>query len=78
MGGRGGDRGAGKTPAGEESGSFKHLFSGAASSPGWVMCVFKGRQPRELVSAKGRVKSGVQLPSALTGEQFGRGKKNLA
>lgn len=35
-----------------------------ASPPGWAwaMCVFKGRQPRELVSLKGRVKSRALLP----------------
>lgn len=68
--------GAGQTPEEEDGGSFEHILSRPASPTGWpwATCVFKGRQPRELVSPKGRVKSRVLLPPALTGEQFGRGK----
>lgn len=56
--------GPGETPEEEDGGSFEHTLSEASSSPGWpwATCVFKGRQPRELVSPKGRVKSRALLP----------------
>lgn len=43
----------------------------AGLGPRGGTCVFKGKQSRELVSPKGRIKSRV-LPPALTGAQFGR------
>lgn len=54
---------AGLTHEEEDRGPL-NIALGVASPLGWTwaMCVFKGRQPRELVSLKGRVKSRAQLP----------------